>query len=152
MEQKSVNARHALPISCPAYMTKTPSNRDTGKRHRGKGLPPKGIALILKAANSGRLDQKDDDLYEVVKFVIQFVDTGKMVHNSKLMLDEERLAYLDHGKYLPVFFNTEIDRLRRCKCCQLIFWAKRKDQLGCSLRCSDILRKRKHRNAHLNKN
>jgi predicted nucleic acid-binding Zn ribbon protein len=59
--------------------------------------------------------------------------------------DEEGLLAVSVDGILRTLLNTEIDRLRECPVCASVFWASRLDQKGCTLRCGDILRKRRAR-------
>lgn len=69
---------------------------------------------------------------------------------SKIVIQDNKINVI-----LPEFFEIingiDLERLRICKICSLIFWAVRKDSETCSLPCANNLRVRRHRNSNYTK-
>jgi len=60
-------------------------------------------------------------------------------------INEQGLIEIQKDSFTEAVEGVEAARIRECEACSRIFWAGRIDQRGCSLRCNDILRKRRYR-------
>ncbi len=65
--------------------------------------------------------------------------------STEIKIDEQGLITILKDRFAEAVEGIEAARIRKCEACQRIFWAGRIDQRGCSLRCNDILRKRRYR-------
>jgi hypothetical protein len=65
--------------------------------------------------------------------------------STVIAVDERGIIHANRDFFSEAIEGVELIRIRECEACKRIFWAGRIDQRGCSLRCNDILRKRRYR-------
>jgi hypothetical protein len=88
---------------------------------------PQAWRQVLEGRKVSRLYDSESKLY--------IIQQGK---------DEGKLGLLTSPLYEPLL-GVEASRIRECPICYKIFWAGRRDQVGCSPQCSKVVRTRRWR-------
>ena len=108
---------------------------------------------LLAADRYRRVREVRDSLRRIIRVANQHLqdmstsleDFAALRTTSYMSVDEHGRIYLRKDELAEAVEGVEAARIRECEVCKRIFWAGRIDQRGCSLRCNDILRKRRYR-------
>lgn len=69
----------------------------------------------------------------------------------RLRVDASGKVTFQHTLLLEALNGIEANRLRRCQTCGDFFWAGRKDQRGCTAKCSHVIRTQRWRDKYQDK-
>lgn len=72
-----------------------------------------------------------------VSYTLRFSDV--------LTIGEDGKTQRANNELVDALTNIEATRLRKCRICERLFWATRKDKRGCSRTCCETLKKRRQR-------
>jgi hypothetical protein len=59
--------------------------------------------------------------------------------------DKTAVSFGPYGEFLEGLLTVQISRIRRCRICERLFYAERRDKFSCSPQCSNTDRQRRHR-------
>lgn len=81
------------------------------------------------------------------KYFVKSIEEDSVRRFDNLLIDfsPESIFGYEPRPIVRILKGVEFRRVRQCRLCKKLFWAKRLDALGCSARCSNALRQRKLR-------
>lgn len=81
------------------------------------------------------------------KYFVKSIEEDSVRRFDNLLIDfsPESIFGYEPRPMVGILKGVEFRRVRQCRLCKNLFWARRLDALGCSPRCSNALRQRKLR-------
>jgi len=118
------------PLSFREYVYLTDSIQEAVQRYEHVRITREIVKEIARVANDLSAEKVIRHPYRVLPY---------------LMIDANGLLQPPKDELIEILKDVEATRIRECEGCKRIFWAGRITQKGCSARCGDIIRKRRHR-------
>ena len=123
-------AMQEQPLSFNEYVYQTDSIQEAVQRYEQVRITREIFKEIARVANNPSAEKVIRHPYRVLPY---------------LMIDADGLHQPPKDELIEILRDVEAARIRECESCRRIFWAGRITQRGCSARCGDIIRKRRHR-------